>query len=39
MLYIPVSGGIVQNANAQAFDTLPEPILAFCRAGTRSTKL
>lgn len=43
MRYIPVSGGIVEDADAQAFgqalETLPKPILAYCRTGTRSATL
>ncbi|AXI41391.1 bifunctional protein tyrosine phosphatase family protein/NAD(P)/FAD-dependent oxidoreductase [Sulfitobacter sp. SK011] len=43
MRYIPVSGGMVQDEDAEAFgsaeDALPKPLLAYCRTGTRSATL
>ena len=43
MRFIPISGGLVQDADAEAFghalDMLPKPILAYCRTGTRSATL
>lgn len=40
---IPISGGAVSQADLDAFrgalDTLPGPILAYCRSGTRCTML
>ncbi|PTX53838.1 sulfide:quinone oxidoreductase [Litoreibacter ponti] len=43
MRYIPISGGLVQDMDAEAFgdalQSLPKPILAYCRTGTRSTTL
>ena len=41
--YLPVVPGQVSDADAQAFgqaiDTLPGPVLAYCRTGTRSATL
>jgi sulfide:quinone oxidoreductase len=41
--FIPVEAGKVSDAAAVAFaaacEELPKPILAYCRSGTRSTKL
>jgi sulfide:quinone oxidoreductase len=41
--YCPVETGKVTDADARAFgellDTLPKPVLAYCRSGTRSTTL
>jgi sulfide:quinone oxidoreductase len=41
--YIPVTGGKVSDESAalfgQALATLPGPVLAYCRSGTRSTTL
>ena len=43
MRYIPVSGGIVHDKDAadfnDALNTLPKPMLAYCRSGTRSATL
>jgi sulfide:quinone oxidoreductase len=43
MRYIPIVGGLVQDSNAMEFgmalETLPKPILAYCRSGTRSATL
>ena len=41
-VHIPVSGAIgeeQQQAMAEALATLPQPILAFCRSGARSTRI
>lgn len=41
--YIPVTAGRVEDSDAEAFGTalesLPKPVLAFCRTGTRSATL
>ncbi len=41
--YIPVSGGLVTDADTAAFDAaladLPGPVLAYCRSGMRSATL
>ncbi|NVD42838.1 TIGR01244 family phosphatase [Ensifer sp. HO-A22] len=41
--YIPVAGGMVADTDTQAFATalrtLPGPVLAYCRTGTRSATL
>lgn len=41
--YLPVVSGQVQDAQARAFaaalETLPGPVLAFCRTGTRCASL
>lgn len=43
MRYIPVTGGLVQDDDAAEFrtalDTMPNPILGYCRTGTRSATL
>jgi sulfide:quinone oxidoreductase len=43
MRYIPVSGGLVHDKDAadfnDALNTLPKPMLAYCRSGTRSATL
>lgn len=43
MRYIPVSGGLVHDADASNFASelgaLPKPVLAYCRTGTRSATL
>jgi sulfide:quinone oxidoreductase len=40
---IPITGGAVSEADATAFrtalDTMPGPVLAYCRSGTRCTML
>jgi uncharacterized protein (TIGR01244 family) len=42
-VYLPVSGGYQSPEEiehfAQLLETLPRPLLAFCRSGARSTKL
>ena len=41
--HLPVAGGYQSPEEAAAFrallDTLPHPVLAFCRSGARSTRL
>ena len=41
--YLPIVSGMVRDADAAEFghlmDTLPKPVLAYCRTGTRSTTL
>lgn len=41
--YVPVQGGMVTDADVEAFGTaledLPRPVLAYCRTGTRSATL
>ncbi|MEO9530860.1 TIGR01244 family sulfur transferase [Roseibium sp.] len=41
--YLPIVAGKVRDADADAFgelmDTLPKPVLAYCRTGTRSATL
>lgn len=41
--YIPITGGLVRDADAEAFgralSELPGPVMAFCRSGTRSATL
>lgn len=43
MVYIPISGGLVQDVDAEAFALAlhgsSKPILAYCRTGTRSATL
>ena len=43
MRYIPVSSGLVDDKDAadfgDALNTLPKPILAYCRSGARSATL
>ena len=43
MRYVPVSGGLVHDADVANFgaalDALPKPVLAYCRTGTRSVTL
>lgn len=43
MRYIPITGGLVQNADAAEFraalDAMPKPVLGYCRTGTRSATL
>ncbi|MEW6705286.1 MAG: TIGR01244 family sulfur transferase [Pseudomonadota bacterium] len=42
-VYLPVAGGYQSPEEvarfAELLDTLPRPVLAFCRSGARSTKL
>ena len=41
--YQPITGGMISDADVAAFaatmETLPKPVLAYCRTGTRSTTL
>jgi sulfide:quinone oxidoreductase len=43
MRYLPISGGLVQDEDvadfSDAMNALPQPILAYCRTGTRSATL